>query len=93
MVIIQVTDFIEVIRFSSFASNLFLNLHSLKKLRMNQLKTTVKNNDLIYDIGLHQGQDTDFYLRKGFRVIAFEANPENAAFCRKKFSQAIKANK
>lgn len=31
--------------------------------------------DLIYDLGFHIGQDTDFYLKKGFRVIAIEANP------------------
>lgn len=32
-------------------------------------------NDLIYDVGLHIGQDTAFYLKKGFRVVAIEANP------------------
>lgn len=29
-------------------------------------------SDIIYDVGLHVGQDTDFYLKKGFKVIAFE---------------------
>jgi FkbM family methyltransferase len=32
--------------------------------------------DLIYDIGLHKGEDAAFYLRKGFRVIGVEANPD-----------------
>ena len=32
--------------------------------------------NLIYDVGLHLGEDTEYYLKKGFRVIAFEANPE-----------------
>ena len=32
--------------------------------------------DLIFDIGMHQGEDTDFYLRKGFRVVAVDANPD-----------------
>ncbi len=32
--------------------------------------------DLIYDVGFHRGDDTDFYLRKGYRVVAFEANPD-----------------
>ena len=27
----------------------------------------------IFDIGMHKGEDTDFYLAKGFRVIAVEA--------------------
>jgi hypothetical protein len=31
--------------------------------------------NLIFDMGLHKGEDTDFYLRKGFDVVAFEANP------------------
>jgi FkbM family methyltransferase len=46
--------------------------------------------DLIYDFGLHRGEDTDFYLRKGFRVIAFEANPELVAECRLRFAEALR---
>lgn len=33
-------------------------------------------NDLIFDLGFHNGDDTDFYLKKGFDVIAVEANPD-----------------
>jgi hypothetical protein len=29
--------------------------------------------DLVYDVGLHKGEDAEFYLKKGFRVIAIEA--------------------
>ena len=36
-------------------------------------------SDLIYDIGLHAGEDSEFYLLKGFRVVAVDANP---AMCR-----------
>lgn len=32
-------------------------------------------DDLIFDVGMHTGQDTNFYLAKGFKVIAIEANP------------------
>jgi FkbM family methyltransferase len=35
----------------------------------------VRADDLIIDVGAHLGHDTDFYLRKGFRVVAVEANP------------------
>lgn len=35
-------------------------------------------DDLIYDLGAHEGHDTDYYLRKGFRVVAVEANPKLA---------------
>ena len=36
---------------------------------------TVSIDKSIFDIGMHVGQDTAFYLAKGFRVIAIEANP------------------
>lgn len=32
-------------------------------------------NDLIFDIGANNGDDTAFYLAKGFRVVAVEADP------------------
>jgi FkbM family methyltransferase len=54
---------------------------------------TPKDSGLIYDVGLHHGQDTDFYLKKGYRVIAFEADPANAAFCRLRFAAEIAAGR
>jgi hypothetical protein len=45
--------------------------------------------DLIFDIGLHRGEDTDFYLKKGFRVAAFEADPDLVAHCKARFRDAI----
>ena len=33
-------------------------------------------SDLIYDIGMHEGEDSEFYLLKGFRVVAVEADPD-----------------
>jgi len=30
---------------------------------------------LVYDVGLHNGSDTEFYLAQGFRVVAIEADP------------------
>lgn len=56
---------------------------------MAELKKTAKDPNLIYDVGLHRGQDTDFYLKKGYRVIAFEANPASAEFCRDRFEHEI----
>ena len=58
---------------------------------MNLLTPTQKHRDLIYDVGLNLGQDTDFYLKKGFRVIAFEADPDNVATCKKRFADAIES--
>ncbi|MCJ2541348.1 FkbM family methyltransferase [Thermostichus vulcanus] len=48
-----------------------------------------KVNDLIFDIGMHKGEDTDFYLKRGFRVIAFEANPDMIAFCERRFDHFL----
>lgn len=46
--------------------------------------------DLIFDLGFHAGQDTEFYLKKGFRVVAVEANPELVAAGRRRFRDALK---
>lgn len=46
--------------------------------------------DLIFDFGLHQGHDTAFYLAKGFRVVAVEANPKLAGLCAQRFGEAIR---
>jgi FkbM family methyltransferase len=32
--------------------------------------------NLVYDIGMHKGQDAAFYLGKDFKVIGIEANPD-----------------
>src|ERR1043165_4704137 len=45
--------------------------------------------DLIYDVGFHVGQDTAYYLWKGFRVIAVEANPELIKAAQAHFCEAI----
>lgn len=53
---------------------------------------SVKRN-LIYDVGLHTGEDTAYYLQKGFEVIAFEANPDMISLCQTKFSAEIEAGR
>lgn len=37
--------------------------------------TQTMDKNLIFDIGMHTGKDAEFYLRKGFRVVAVEADP------------------
>ena len=44
---------------------------------------------IIFDIGMHRGEDTDFYLKKGFTVVGVEANPALAQECRKRFQLQI----
>jgi len=46
----------------------------------------------IFDIGMHTGRDTEFYLKKGFNVIAVEANPTLASQARTKFKKEIENN-
>ncbi|GBE42694.1 hypothetical protein BMS3Bbin10_00757 [bacterium BMS3Bbin10] len=38
--------------------------------------------NLIFDVGMHKGEDAEFYLKKGFDVVAFEAHPDLIASAR-----------
>jgi FkbM family methyltransferase len=57
------------------------------------MNRTPKHKNLIYDVGMHRGQDTDYYLKRGFKVVGFEANPDNAAACRRRFADAINSGR
>ncbi len=46
-------------------------------------------NELVFDIGMHKGEDTVFYLKKGYRVLAVEANPVLVEKAKKKFKLYI----
>lgn len=48
-----------------------------------------QTQNLIYDVGLHKGEDTDFYLKKGFNVVAIEASPDLVARAKVRFKEAI----
>jgi FkbM family methyltransferase len=50
-------------------------------------------NDLVYDVGMHNGDDTAFYLARGFRVIAVEANPAMAAAAGSRFRSEIESKR
>lgn len=41
----------------------------------------------IIDVGAHEGNDTLYYLKRGFKVISFEANPKLSADIRAKASE------
>lgn len=47
--------------------------------------------DLIYDVGFHRGEDTEYYLKRGFRVVGVEANPELCELARSRFADAIRS--
>jgi FkbM family methyltransferase len=46
--------------------------------------------DLIYDVGLHNGDDTAYYLSEGYRVVGIEADPTLVQQARFRFSREIK---
>ena len=48
---------------------------------------------LIFDIGLHKGLDSEFYLKKGFNVVGVEASPDLANSCRERYADWINQGK
>lgn len=50
-------------------------------------------NDLIIDVGMHRGEDANYYLKRGYNVIAIDANPNIIKYVNKKFEQEVKQKK
>jgi len=50
---------------------------------------TVATTPLIYDVGMHLGEDTEFYLKKGFRVVAIEAVQDFCNQVRTRLASAV----
>jgi FkbM family methyltransferase len=44
---------------------------------------------LVFDVGLHEGQDTAYYLFKGYTVVAVDANPAQIAAARERSHAAV----
>ena len=44
---------------------------------------------LVIDVGMHTGEDTAYYLHRGFRVLAIEANPDLVQLGTRSFAPAI----
>lgn len=51
------------------------------------------NDPVIFDFGMNNGDDTEFYLKKGFRVVAVDANPELCTLARERFASPIAAGR
>ena len=45
--------------------------------------------ELIYDVGMNNGDDSAFYLARGFRVVAIEADPSLAVAGRERSRREI----
>lgn len=52
-----------------------------------------ETDKIIVDVGAHNGDDTEFYLRKGFKCIAIEANPELCEYITKRCYPFIQEGK
>jgi FkbM family methyltransferase len=48
-------------------------------------------NNLIVDVGMHDGQDAAFYMHKGYRVVSIEANPALCKQARRQFAAEIRS--
>lgn len=46
-------------------------------------------SELVFDIGMHNGDDTAYYLARGYRVVAVEANPQWCTAARERFAREI----
>jgi hypothetical protein len=53
----------------------------------------VMDAKLIFDVGAADGADSAYYLHKGFRVVAVEANPDAAALLRRRFAAELAAGR
>ena len=47
--------------------------------------------DLIYDVGMNNGDDTAYYLARGFKVVAVEADPELYRSAEQRFALQLRA--
>src|SRR5262249_55507349 len=51
---------------------------------------TGADRQLVFDVGMYDGSDTQYYLESGYRVVAIEANPTLAESARRRFADEIK---
>jgi FkbM family methyltransferase len=48
------------------------------------------DQNVIYDVGVNDGRDSEYYLHRGFKVVGIEASPPLADALRRKFAREIK---
>jgi FkbM family methyltransferase len=51
------------------------------------------NQQLVYDVGMHNGDDTANYLSQGFQVVSIEADPTLADMGKERFKEYIESGK
>lgn len=48
-----------------------------------------RQRQLVIDVGMFEGSDTQQYLLQGYDVVAIEANPANVAFAKRRFPREL----
>lgn len=66
-----------------------LILHTTAVACIKYIEHDMVNKDMIFDIGLHTGEDTAYYLKNGYKVVAVEANPVLAKQCSQQFASYL----
>lgn len=64
--------------------------HTVRRTGLNNMTEFELKPDLVFDIGLHHGDDAAYYLNLGYRVVGVEANPVLAAGCARRFQNEIR---
>lgn len=54
-------------------------------------RRTVTSTRVVFDVGMNNGDDSAYYLSRGYRVVAVEANPTLAERARYRFAKEIAA--
>ena len=49
----------------------------------------MRKDDLVYDVGMNNGDDTSYYLSLGFRTVSIEADPELVEQAKLRFAHEI----
>lgn len=50
-------------------------------------------NDLVFDVGMNRGEDTAYYLARGFRVVGVDADPSMIAVVNAAFPREVKSKR
>jgi FkbM family methyltransferase len=56
---------------------------------LQRIKQRLRSAKLIYDVGMGDASDTDFYLQKGFSVVAVEPNATAVALAARRFKMNL----
>ncbi len=48
---------------------------------------------IAYDVGMHDGDDSRYYLDKGYRVVGIDADPDACGHCASRFAEEVEAGK